>query len=95
MADYFLGVDIGATKSHALICDAEGQAAGVGIGGPGNHESIGKAGFEQVLNTVTAAALAQAGITSAEIAGERALAWLAMTGRKMRPGCTRSSARWA
>jgi N-acetylglucosamine kinase-like BadF-type ATPase len=69
MTSYFLGVDTGATKSHALICDAQGQAVGVGKGGPGNHESIGKAGFTQVLNAVTAAALEMAGISKTQIAG--------------------------
>lgn len=69
MVQFFLGVDIGATKSHALICDEQGQAVGVGIGGPGNHESVGKAGFECVLKIVTAAAIEKACISAADIAG--------------------------
>jgi N-acetylglucosamine kinase-like BadF-type ATPase len=33
---YFLGVDAGGTKTHALITDETGQAVGFGAGGPGN-----------------------------------------------------------
>ncbi len=39
MTDCFLGVDIGDMKSHALIADESGQALGMGVGGPGNHEN--------------------------------------------------------
>ena len=31
---YFLGIDIGGTKSHALIADEEGRAVGFGQAGP-------------------------------------------------------------
>ena len=36
MTDYFLGVDVGATKTHALITDAEGNLLGKGTAGGGN-----------------------------------------------------------
>lgn len=36
MTRFFLGIDIGGTKSHALIADEQGRAVGFGVGGPGN-----------------------------------------------------------
>ena len=41
MASFFLGLDIGATKSQALVANEEGQALGYGLAGPGNHEVVG------------------------------------------------------
>lgn len=69
MTRYFLGIDIGATKSHALIADETGQAVGFGTAGPGNHEVVGYDGLIAVLNDITQQALNAAGITRAEIAG--------------------------
>lgn len=66
---YFLGVDTGATKSHALIADENGRSVGFGAGGPGNWETIGWEGTRQVLTTITQQALDTAGITWAHIAG--------------------------
>ncbi|GAB4579797.1 MAG: BadF/BadG/BcrA/BcrD ATPase family protein [Anaerolineales bacterium] len=66
---YFLGIDTGATKSHALIADETGQAVGFGIAGPGNHEVVGYDGMIAVLNDITQQALNSAGITRADIAG--------------------------
>ncbi len=67
--NYFLGIDIGATKSHALIADETGQAVGFGTAGPGNHEVVGYDGLISVLNDITQQALNSAGIARAEIAG--------------------------
>jgi N-acetylglucosamine kinase-like BadF-type ATPase len=69
MTSYFLGVDIGATKTHALITDDAGHALGFGWGGPGNHEAVGYAGMATALRTATAPALAMAGLTVAQLAG--------------------------
>ena len=69
MTRYFLGVDVGGTKSHALIADETGQALGFGQAGPGNHEVVGYAGLRQVLEDITAQAEAMAGIRRVEIAG--------------------------
>lgn len=69
MARYFLGIDIGGTKSHALIADEQGRAVGFGAGGPGNYEAVGWDGLHQTLHTITDQALASAGIEKAEIAG--------------------------
>ena len=50
---YYLGVDVGGTKTHALIADNTGQALGFATGGPGNWESVGYAGLTRVLQDVT------------------------------------------
>ena len=41
---YFLGVDIGATKSHALIVAENGRAVGFGQGGSGYYYHYGRYG---------------------------------------------------
>jgi N-acetylglucosamine kinase-like BadF-type ATPase len=69
MTRYFLGVDTGGTKSHALIADERGGALGFGEGGPGNPQNIGYEGLAQVLSAITRQALAQAGISVEQIAG--------------------------
>ncbi|HEX2623484.1 MAG TPA: BadF/BadG/BcrA/BcrD ATPase family protein [Phototrophicaceae bacterium] len=68
-AQYFLGVDIGATKSHALITDADGQVIGFGRAGSGNHESVGTDGFAHVLQTIVRDALNEANLISSQISG--------------------------
>jgi len=69
MTRYFLGVDIGGTKSHALIADETGQAVGFGHGGPGNYEGVGWDGLTRTLQAITSAALDEAGLTVDQIAG--------------------------
>jgi N-acetylglucosamine kinase-like BadF-type ATPase len=67
MTPYFLGVDIGGTKSHALISDEKGLALGFGSFGPGNHEEVGYEGLRIALQTVTEKALASVGLTKDQI----------------------------
>ena len=69
MADYYLGIDIGATKSHALIANEEGQAVGFGSAGPGNHEVVGWDGYRSVLRNITQQALASAKISIEQVCG--------------------------
>jgi N-acetylglucosamine kinase-like BadF-type ATPase len=69
MMSYFLGIDIGATKSHALIANQAGKAVGFGSAGPGNHEVVGWDGHREVLETITQQALESAGIERSEIRG--------------------------
>lgn len=69
MSQYFLGIDTGGTKSHALIADQSGRALGFGVGGPGNPESVGYDGLAQVLRAITQEALTGAGIAKDEITG--------------------------
>jgi N-acetylglucosamine kinase-like BadF-type ATPase len=65
----YLGIDIGASKSHALVADERGRALGFGRGGPGNYETAGWAGFRATLAEITGAALAAAGLRPGDIAG--------------------------
>jgi len=66
---YYLGVDVGGTKTHALIADETGQAVGFASGGPGNWEVVGYDGLTSVLLEVTNGAVRNANITVAQIAG--------------------------
>ena len=69
MTGYYLGVDVGGTKTHALIADETGQALGFATGGPGNWEGVGYAGLTRVLLDVTGRALEQAGIQVSQVVG--------------------------
>ena len=69
MTRYFLGVDIGATKSHALIADDQGRAVSFGAQGPGNYEVVGWDGMQRTLQAVTEQALSSAGIAVGQLAG--------------------------
>jgi N-acetylglucosamine kinase-like BadF-type ATPase len=66
---YFLGVDIGGTKSHALVANENGQVVGFGRAGAGNWESVGYAGLQQVLEIITDQALGMAGLERRQITG--------------------------
>lgn len=65
--NYFLGIDTGSSKSHALIADETGQAVGFAQGGRGNPYHVAE--FSALLQRVTSQALSLAGITSNQIAG--------------------------
>jgi N-acetylglucosamine kinase-like BadF-type ATPase len=67
MKQYFLGVDVGGTKSHAVISDETGQILGFGAGGTGNHEAVGYPGFIEVLDLVTGQALKTAGLEKQDL----------------------------
>jgi N-acetylglucosamine kinase-like BadF-type ATPase len=69
MPRYFLGVDVGSTKTHALIADPSGRAIGFGVSGPGNPAGVGYGGLAQVLQQATDEALTDAEISRDEIAG--------------------------
>ena len=69
MTRYFLGVDVGATKTHALIAQESGQVCGFGEAGPGNHEDVGYEGLAAALKTATEQALAYAGLSIDQVAG--------------------------
>lgn len=68
MSRYFLGVDVGGTKSHAVIADESGRAIGFGAGGAGNPETWGYDGLAEVLRTITDKALTSAGISKEQLA---------------------------
>lgn len=69
MAQYFLGVDVGGTKCHALIADQEGNARGFAESGPGNHEVVGYNGLKAALKEITTSALRGAGIKINQVVG--------------------------
>ena len=69
MPRYFLGVDVGGTKTQALVADETGQVCAFGESGPGNHEDVGYPGLAAALRLATGRALAAAGLTIAQIAG--------------------------
>jgi N-acetylglucosamine kinase-like BadF-type ATPase len=66
---YFLGVDAGGTKTHALVADETGQAVGFGLAGPGNWESVGYERLARNLLDITTQALEMAKISISQIAG--------------------------
>ncbi len=64
---YFLGIDVGGTKSHALITDETGRSLGFGTGGPGSWEGVGYEGLTATLKDITGQALQVAGLGIAQI----------------------------
>jgi N-acetylglucosamine kinase-like BadF-type ATPase len=66
---YYLGADLGATKTHTLIVDATGRAVGFGESGPGNHETVGYEGMFQSMQSGMEQALRMAGLKKDEITG--------------------------
>ncbi|MBN2148090.1 MAG: hypothetical protein JW726_11915, partial [Anaerolineales bacterium] len=69
MSAYFLGIDIGGSKSHALIADETGRAIGFGKAGAGSWEAVGYPVLTQVLQSITSQALSLAGIRIEQISG--------------------------
>jgi N-acetylglucosamine kinase-like BadF-type ATPase len=66
---YFLGIDVGSSKTHALIVDEIGQCVGFGKAGGGNHQGVGYEGLEHVLSESFEGALEMSGVERASIAG--------------------------
>ena len=66
---YYLGADLGATKTHTLIVDETGRALGFGESGPANHESVGYDGMFQSMYSGMEQALRAAGVTKEDITG--------------------------
>jgi len=69
MKQYFLGIDVGGTKTEALVADDSGQALGIGLAGPGNHEMVGYKGLEAALHESVESALQSANVDKDRIAG--------------------------
>lgn len=66
---YYLGVDVGGTKTHAIISDETGQALGFATSGPGNWEGVGYNGLTRVLLEVTQCAMEYAHVSVNQIVG--------------------------
>jgi N-acetylglucosamine kinase-like BadF-type ATPase len=46
---YFLGIDVGSSKTHAIIADETGACIGFGKAWGGNHQGVGYDGFFNVI----------------------------------------------
>jgi N-acetylglucosamine kinase-like BadF-type ATPase len=66
---YYLGIDIGSTKTAALIVDESGEQIGYSQGGPGNHETVGFDGMERSIREALDGAFSIANIHADKIAG--------------------------
>jgi N-acetylglucosamine kinase-like BadF-type ATPase len=69
MAEYFLGADIGSSKTRVLIADEHGQPCGYGESGAGNHEVVGYPGLSAALRQAAGQALDLAGLQPSQIDG--------------------------
>jgi len=69
MTKYYLGADLGATKTHVLIADEFGRIMSFGEGGPGNHEAVGYDGFQANLQEAFQKTLKAARLTPDQISG--------------------------
>jgi N-acetylglucosamine kinase-like BadF-type ATPase len=69
MAGFFLGADVGGTKTHALVADERGEALGFGEAGPGNPDNVGYDGLLDVLQDSVRTALEQAGVSLSQVQG--------------------------
>jgi len=66
---YFLGIDVGSSKTHSLIVDETGTCIGFGRSGGGNHQSAGYDGLEKVLQESFEGAMKMSGVSNADFAG--------------------------
>lgn len=66
---YLLGVDVGGSKTHALIADEAGRAVGFGTAGTGNYQGVGYTGFLNSVRGSVEEAAAAAGISIQQIRG--------------------------
>ena len=66
---YFLGIDVGSSKTHALIANEQGLCLGFGEAGGGNHQNVGYAGLENTLKESFTQALVNSKIRPDQIAG--------------------------
>ncbi len=66
---YFLGIDVGSSKTHALIVDEAGRCVGFGKAWGGNHQSAGYDGTEKVMKESFEQARAMCSVEIAQIAG--------------------------
>ena len=66
---YYLGVDVGSSKTRALIADERGRTVGVGLSGPGNHQTVGYEGMYSTLRESVNQALNESKISKDDIFG--------------------------
>lgn len=66
---YFLGIDVGSSKTHALITDETGICVGFGKSSGGNHQGVGYEGLTNVLTESFAQACEMSGVDISDITG--------------------------
>lgn len=66
---YFLGIDVGSSKTHALIVDETGRCAGFGKAWGGNYQSVGYDGLVEALKISFEQAGEMAHVTANQIVG--------------------------
>jgi N-acetylglucosamine kinase-like BadF-type ATPase len=66
---YFLGIDVGSSKTHALIVDETGACIGFGKAWAGNHQGVGYDGLENVLKESFEQAKEMAEVSATQIMG--------------------------
>jgi N-acetylglucosamine kinase-like BadF-type ATPase len=66
---YYLGIDVGSSKTHALIVDETGKCLGFGKSSGGNHQSVDYDGQIKVLQESFSQAAKMSGVDAARIAG--------------------------
>ena len=66
---YFLGIDVGSSKTHAIIADETGRCLGFGKAWGGNHQGVGYDGLENVLKESFEGAREMSGVDTAHIVG--------------------------
>ena len=66
---YYLGADLGSTKTHTLIVDETGRALGFSESGPANHESVGYEGMFRSMQDGLQQALRAAGLKKEDLDG--------------------------
>jgi N-acetylglucosamine kinase-like BadF-type ATPase len=59
--EYLLGVDVGGSRTRALVADTAGCALGFGEAGPGNHEVVGYEGLFAAMQDAVTQAIAELG----------------------------------
>lgn len=66
---YFLGIDVGSSKTHALIVDEHGRCVGFGKAWGGNYQTVGYDGLFTALHDSFEAAKETSGVDTAQLAG--------------------------
>ncbi len=66
---YFLGIDVGSSKTHGLIADESGCCLGFGKAWGGNHQGVGYDGLAAVLRQSLEQASQMANVKAEQIAG--------------------------
>jgi N-acetylglucosamine kinase-like BadF-type ATPase len=77
--DLYLGVDVGGSRTRALVADSAGTARGYGEAGAGNHEVVGYDGLRSAVRAAVQGALTEAAGSQGEIEPDgRGLGWIGL-----------------